>query len=109
MTKSDLALHGAHGRIPLAKAARRNAKIWLCLSLILLDAFALIAGFAVVLIVQAPQPVAGGLWTMMPGALFVQAAIAFQNQAYRSEEHTSELQSLMRISYAVFCLTKKKQ
>src|SRR3546814_4659192 len=27
----------------------------------------------------------------------------------RSEEHTSELQSLMRISYAVFCLQKKKQ
>src|SRR3546814_8698341 len=27
--------------------------------------------------------------------------------AIRSEEHTSELQSLMRISYAVFCLTKK--
>src|SRR3546814_10158996 len=26
----------------------------------------------------------------------------------KSEEHTSELQSLMRISYAVFCLTKKK-
>src|SRR3546814_6702445 len=26
----------------------------------------------------------------------------------RSEEHTSELQSLMRISYAVFCVTKKK-
>src|SRR3546814_6788039 len=29
--------------------------------------------------------------------------------AYKSEEHTSELQSLMRISYAVFCLKKKKQ
>src|SRR3546814_10741757 len=29
--------------------------------------------------------------------------------ADRSEEHTSELQSLMRISYAVFCLKKKKQ
>src|SRR3546814_9915864 len=28
--------------------------------------------------------------------------------AHRSEEHTSELQSLMRISYAVFCLKKKK-
>src|SRR3546814_3915621 len=27
---------------------------------------------------------------------------------WRSEEHTSELQSLMRISYAVFCLNKKK-
>src|SRR3546814_4961041 len=29
-------------------------------------------------------------------------------QRRRSEEHTSELQSLMRISYAVFCLKKKK-
>src|SRR3546814_3070262 len=29
-------------------------------------------------------------------------------EAARSEEHTSELQSLMRISYAVFCLKKKK-
>src|SRR3546814_9468307 len=31
-----------------------------------------------------------------------------QRQVLRSEEHTSELQSLMRISYAVFCLKKKK-
>src|SRR3546814_2764994 len=31
------------------------------------------------------------------------------NPRTRSEEHTSELQSLMRISYAVFCLKKKKQ
>src|SRR3546814_3573173 len=31
-----------------------------------------------------------------------------QLEAKRSEEHTSELQSLMRISYAVFCLKKKK-
>src|SRR3546814_7625298 len=30
-----------------------------------------------------------------------------RSRAIRSEEHTSELQSLMRISYAVFCLTKK--
>src|SRR3546814_1605021 len=30
-------------------------------------------------------------------------------RAVRSEEHTSELQSLMRISYAVFCLKKKKK
>src|SRR3546814_2630589 len=30
-------------------------------------------------------------------------------RALRSEEHTSELQSLMRISYAVFCLKKNKQ
>src|SRR3546814_4445318 len=30
------------------------------------------------------------------------------DRRFRSEEHTSELQSLMRISYAVFCLKKKK-
>src|SRR3546814_9936554 len=33
---------------------------------------------------------------------------AFANLETRSEEHTSELQSLMRISYAVFCLKKKQ-
>src|SRR3546814_8194237 len=32
-----------------------------------------------------------------------------QSQIVRSDEHTSELQSLMRISYAVFCLYKNKQ
>src|SRR3546814_3551564 len=37
-------------------------------------------------------------------------AVTFRSAdaALRSEEHTSELQSLMRISYAVFCLKKKK-
>src|SRR3546814_1938748 len=35
-------------------------------------------------------------------------AAARRKQQERSEEHTSELQSLMRISYAVFCLKKKK-
>src|SRR3546814_2640548 len=39
---------------------------------------------------------------LAPGAVPVAAAVV------RSEEHTSELQSLMRISYAVFCLKKKK-
>src|SRR3546814_2950434 len=36
-------------------------------------------------------------------------AIAARRQLARSEEHTSELQSLMRSSYAVFCLKKKKK
>src|SRR3546814_4624514 len=35
------------------------------------------------------------------------AAFLYRVLAERSEEHTSELQSLMRISYAVFCLKKK--
>src|SRR3546814_3839677 len=38
-----------------------------------------------------------------------QGAFARRRGDRRSEEHTSELQSLMRISYAVFCLKKKKQ
>src|SRR3546814_6057694 len=37
------------------------------------------------------------------------ALCLWSGTAARSEEHTSELQSLMRISYAVFCLKKKKQ
>src|SRR3546814_2800832 len=39
----------------------------------------------------------------LPGAVHLD-----QRVVIRSEEHTSELQSLMRISYAVFCLKKKK-
>src|SRR3546814_6232543 len=40
-------------------------------------------------------------------ARIFQPAISAGALVQRSEEHTSELQSLMRISYAVFCLTKK--
>src|SRR3546814_950740 len=41
------------------------------------------------------------------GALLTHGTNTFTGE--RSEEHTSELQSLMRISYAVFCLNKKQQ
>src|SRR3546814_8501902 len=41
------------------------------------------------------------------GASGVSAGIGASSVGARSEEHTSELQSLMRISYAVFCLKKK--
>src|SRR3546814_4957808 len=37
------------------------------------------------------------------------SSLTLDNLVGRSEEHTSELQSLMRISYAVFCLKKKKK
>src|SRR3546814_1037717 len=37
------------------------------------------------------------------------AALVERSASWRSEEHTSELQSLMRISYAVFCLRKKRR
>src|SRR3546814_801998 len=43
----------------------------------------------------------------MPGVASVKPFNREEIGAFRSEEHTSELQSLMRISYAVFCLKKK--
>src|SRR3546814_5195758 len=54
---------------------------------------------------------ARGLMQLMPGtAREVANRIGLDYQpSSRSEEHTSELQSLMRISYAVFCLKKKKK
>src|SRR3546814_5658392 len=57
-----------------------------------------------------PEP---GVWQLGPGGhgtlSFRRAARGHQVlTSVRSEEHTSELQSLMRISYAVFCLKKKK-
>src|SRR3546814_6708000 len=44
-----------------------------------------------------------------PVFVVIRSALKFRRRnKIRSEEHTSELQSLMRISYAVFCLNKKK-
>src|SRR3546814_10745549 len=44
-----------------------------------------------------------------PGAPACRGRRVARRAERRSEEHTSELQSLMRISYAVFCLKKKKK
>src|SRR3546814_6350336 len=52
--------------------------------------------------------VAGRLDSLQPFRHHMGVRSEIQGQD-RSEEHTSELQSLMRISYAVFCLKKKKQ
>src|SRR3546814_7725641 len=53
------------------------------------------------------------LWSFEIGVPVMSTPLISGNMLYvaaydRSEEHTSELQSLMRISYAVFCLKKKK-
>src|SRR3546814_6501077 len=45
----------------------------------------------------------------LPAVVGLDGLPALSGAQWRSEEHTSELQSLMRISYAVFCLQKKKQ
>src|SRR3546814_11342752 len=55
-----------------------------------------------------PLPGAGTRRRSAGGRALRRAGAAGGRQSRRSEEHTSELQSLMRISYAVFCLKKKK-
>src|SRR3546814_4893202 len=46
---------------------------------------------------------------LLTAAAEAEQTLALQRARIRSEEHTPELQSLMRISYAVFCLKKKTQ
>src|SRR3546814_3221320 len=55
------------------------------------------------------QLTAAHFFEPLHGRIFAQTmALIERNSIARSEEHTSELQSLMRISYAVYCLKKKK-
>src|SRR3546814_2772276 len=63
-----------------------------------------IVGFCATLIVPEAAAMADHRWTAISGGGF-----GTRHDPDRSEEHTSELQSLMRISYAVFCLKKKKK
>src|SRR3546814_8585991 len=57
-----------------------------------------------------------GLWSVLRQFMYTKFIVVVDHdinprdwkEVVRSEEHTSELQSLMRISYAVFCLKKKK-
>src|SRR3546814_1013343 len=79
---------------------------------VLVGIFNLVTGFLLQRGWRAQRPLFGAVcvqaavWWLLPvtgGALGGLVSLAV-----RSEEHTSELQSLMRISYAVFCLKKKK-
>src|SRR3546814_3448019 len=64
-----------------------------------------LAGLVDQTFVRARQQYGGAAWSTMVVKL-LEDALATDLRA-RSEEHTSELQSLMRISYAVFCLKQK--
>src|SRR3546814_7571471 len=56
--------------------------------------------------ISVPAAVAASAFLLLTGPT---GAFLVDQEFGRSEEHTSELQSLMRISYAVFCLKKKKK
>src|SRR3546814_5562684 len=72
-------------------------------------------GTALLVSTELRSPISWGV--LRPTIVLSPKAVAAASEAEaiiahklaRSEEHTSELQSLMRISYAVFCLKKKKQ
>src|SRR3546814_7328695 len=49
------------------------------------------------------------IWLSAANRPIASSCASVASRVGRSEEHTSELQSLMRISYAVFCLKKKKE
>src|SRR3546814_9899295 len=62
---------------------------------------------------DTPASLTIAAWREIAGRIWVNSGrhninLMAAGVAFRSEEHTSELQSLMRISYAVFCLKKKK-
>src|SRR3546814_7229620 len=83
-------------KIPPAPRTRRNAP----------GAKAGCAFFAPGFFAQAKK---GGSRRHGAKALDLDQAVAGREKSKRSEEHTSELQSLMRISYAVFCLNNKNK
>src|SRR3546814_3471616 len=77
------------------RIANRNRNLVLFPNLVINDHISLT--------IRCTEPVA-------PDAMDVTVwGLAPEEEASRSEEHTSELQSLMRISYAVFCLKKKNK
>src|SRR3546814_7523409 len=94
----------SRSRLPSADPARRRAaegaRSWRFLALYALANAGGVAAFLPLLTLLLPlkvQAVAGD------------ERLVTLTLCARSEEHTSELQSLMRISYAVFCLKKKKK
>src|SRR3546814_6518724 len=63
------------------------------------------AGLVLTILLLLAVPLAGDVGTLI--GIIILWQLALNMMLSRSEEHTSELQSLMRISYAVFCLKKK--
>src|SRR3546814_6944381 len=90
---------------PAISSFERYLSLWVALCIIVGIALGyalpgLFAAIAAAEIARVNLVVAALIWLMIIPMLL---------KIDRSEEHTSELQSLMRISYAVFCLKKKKK
>lgn len=82
MSKIDLAIKGIPSRQPATAAGQRNARLWLCLLLLVADMAALATGFALGLRAAGLQWLANGQWQPLAGGMIVYAVLAFHNQAY---------------------------
>src|SRR3546814_4996905 len=72
------------------------------------ETLVILAALAAVLVLTMLSLIAAGPLIRLLGDRVEAVVTRLLGVLLRSEEHTSELQSLMRISYAVFCLKKKK-
>src|SRR3546814_3706263 len=92
-----------------------NGKVWTCTSIAADTAKSTVTvkrgadTIAIVEIELAKAKDGFGAVALHDDTLTINNTASYTGSQGRSEEHTSELQSLMRISYAVFCLTKKKK
>lgn len=89
MSKIDLAIEGTPSRQPATAAFQRNARLWLCLVLLLADMTALAAGFGIGLRAAAVPILSMEFWQPLSGGILVYATIAFHNQAYNPRCLTS--------------------
>src|SRR3546814_10746124 len=90
----------------LEAAASSPGALWLAAAGLLLVASTPLAGPTLLVEPTGAQALTKNLLYAGVGALLVFSAVFTPRESPRSEEHTSELQSLMRNSYAVFCLKK---
>src|SRR3546814_3197618 len=91
-------VHRMSSSVPPPSSGRRKSVLGLTPRAWLYVAIAFAVGIGLFLLIWAKQRAEDDFYR----------ADTSRQSATRSEEHTSELQSLMRISYAVFCLKKKK-
>src|SRR3546814_1652713 len=99
----EAGLDSAHAADSLPRATYRQAVTLIEHAAAALDC----ADFGMRLATRQSDDVYGPLGSVMKNSATFGDALDYVSTHIRSEEHTSELQSLMRISYAVFCLQKK--
>src|SRR3546814_20273242 len=101
MSKIDLAIKGVLSRQPSTAAGQRNARLWLCMLLLVADMAALATGFAFGLRAAGLQWLADGQWQPLAGGMIVYAVLAFHNQAYNPHCLMPMTQSCRRATMAL--------